>query len=98
MHCRALADVNVLVHLAAHTRVIESIETPEKTANVAGTFGLLEECRRADIRRFVNASTGGAIVGDAVPPVSEEFPPRPLSPYGASKLATEGLCSAYTAS
>lgn len=97
---RALADVNVVVHLAAHTRVIESIETPEKTfhANVAGTFGLLEECRRAGIRRFVNASTGGAIVGDVVPPVTEEFPPRPLSPYGASKLATEGLCSAYTAS
>src|SRR5262249_35000201 len=38
---------------------------------------------------------GGAILGDADPPVHEGLPARPLSPYGASKLACEGYCSAY---
>src|SRR5437773_1985422 len=51
--------------------------------------------RRGGLRRFILASTGGAVLGDAVPPVHEGMPARPLSPYGASKLACEGYCSAY---
>lgn len=94
----ALRDVEVVVHLAAHTRVIESIADPLASfdVNVRGTLTLLEAVRRRPgIRRFVLASTGGAILGDAEPPVHEEMPARPLSPYGASKLACEGYCSAY---
>src|SRR5205823_2275190 len=65
---------------------------------VTGGAGLvlLEACRRrGGLRRFILASTGGAVLGDAVPPVHEGMPARPLSPYGASKLACEGYCSAY---
>ncbi len=92
--------VDVVVHLAAHTRVIESIENPAQnfTDNVIGTFHLLEACREANVIRFISASTGGAILGDAPAPVHEELVPQPLSAYGASKLAAEGYCSAYTAS
>ena len=95
---RALAGVDVVVHLAAHTRVIESIADPLGSfdVNARGTLTVLEAARRSGaVRRVVFASTGGAILGDAVPPVHEDMPARPLAPYGASKLAGEGYCSAY---
>lgn len=97
---RSLDGVDAVVHLAADTRVIPSIEDPAHNfeVNVAGTFTLLEAMRAAGVTRLVNASTGGAIVGAADPPVSEAMPPAPMSPYGASKLAVEGYCSAYAAS
>lgn len=90
----------VVVHLAAMPGVMDSVADPTRcfAINVEGTFRLLEMARRSGIRQFVNASTGGAILGEAVPPISEAMAPMPLSPYGASKLATEGFCSAYLGS
>jgi UDP-glucose 4-epimerase len=97
---QALEGVGTVVHLAAHTRVIESVEDPRSNfnENVIGTFNLLEECRRAGVKRLINASTGGAILGEAPSPVHEGLAPQPLSPYGASKLAAEGYCSAFSGS
>jgi len=96
----ALQDIDVVVHLAADTRVIESIENPAANfeTNVSSSFHILEEMRHKGIRRFVNASTGGAILGEVPPPVDEEMVPQPVSPYGASKLAVEGYCSAFSES
>lgn len=96
----ALDGMEAVIHLAADTRVIESIENPEVNfdVNVVGTFRLMQAMRKAGITRLVNASTGGAILGEAPPPVHEEMVPKPLSPYGASKLAVEGYCSAFGAS
>ena len=96
----AVQGMDAVVHLAADTRVIPSIENPRLNfdVNVSGTFNLLEAMRDAGVGRFVNASTGGAIMGDVEPPVHEEMVPHPLSPYGASKLAVEGYCSAFEAS
>jgi UDP-glucose 4-epimerase len=56
---------------------------------------LLQRARAAGIKRFINASTGGAVLGEAIPPIREDMPARPASPYGASKLAGEGYCSAF---
>lgn len=97
---KALDGIDAVVHLAADTRVIDSIEDPRKNfeANVIGTFNVLEAMRARGIGRFVNASTGGAILGEVPPPVHEEMVPHPASPYGASKLAVEGYCSAFSAS
>jgi UDP-glucose 4-epimerase len=50
------------------------------------------------VGRVVAASTGGAILGDVEPPVHEQMPPHPTSPYGASKLMLEGYLSAYSSS
>ena len=96
----ALGGVEAVVHLAADTRVIDSIADPSHNfdVNVAGSFCLLQAMRAAGVRHLVNASTGGAILGEATPPVNEEMVPRPLSPYGAAKLAVEGYCSAFAAS
>jgi len=94
---QAMAGVEIVVCLAAHTGVVQSVEDPatDMSVNVAGTLNLLEAAVRHRVERFLFASTGGAIVGEAEPPVHEEMPPRPLSPYGASKLAGEGYCSAF---
>jgi UDP-glucose 4-epimerase len=93
----ALEGVDAVVHLAADTRVIDSISDPmfNFETNVRGSLNLLEAMRARGIRRLVNASTGGAIIGEAKPPVHEAMVPKPMSPYGASKLAIEGYCSAY---
>ena len=92
----ALEGQDAVVHLAADTRVMDSIENPRHNFdnNVIGTFNLLELSRELGIGRIVAASTGGAILGDVEPPVHEEMAPRPTSPYGASKLMLEGYLSA----
>jgi len=94
---QAMEGVEVVVHLAAHTGVVASVADPmlDFSVNVTGTLNLLQAAVRHQVSRFVFASTGGAIVGEAVPPVHEDLPPRPLSPYGAGKLAGEGYCSAF---
>ena len=48
------------------------------------------------VKRFVFASSN-APLGEQTPPVDEDRIPKPLSPYGASKLAGEGYCSAFAA-
>ena len=63
--------------------------------NVVGTFRVLDAARRAGVERTVQASTGGALIGDATPPVDELSLPKPISPYGASKLAGEGYAHAF---
>jgi UDP-glucose 4-epimerase len=94
---RVMAGVQIVIALAAHTGVVQSVENPaeDMSINVAGTLNLLDAARRHGVERFIFASTGGAIVGEAVPPVHEEMPPRPVPPYGAGKLAGEGYCSAF---
>lgn len=92
----ACRDADVIVHLAANTGVAPSVEDPRADcqANVIGTLNMLEAARHADVGRFVFASSG-APLGVQTPPLHEEMAPHPASPYGASKLAGEGYCSAY---
>jgi UDP-glucose 4-epimerase len=86
-----------VVHLAAAGSVVGSVADPAANfdVNVTGTFRVLDAARRHGVPRVVQASTGGALIGDAVPPVDERSLPRPLSPYGASKLAGEGYAHAF---
>lgn len=96
----ALEGVDVVVHLAADTRVMDSIEDPANNFdhNVSGSFQLLNAMREMGVSRLVCASTGGAILGEVPPPVHEDMLPRPASPYGASKLMLEAYCSAFSQS
>jgi UDP-glucose 4-epimerase len=93
----ALTGVESVVHLAAAGSVVMSVTDPVANfeANVVGTFRVLDAARRAGVERVVQASTGGALIGDATPPVSEDSLPKPISPYGASKLAGEGYAHAF---
>jgi UDP-glucose 4-epimerase len=96
---RALTDVGAVIHLAAFGSVVESVADPEANfdVNVHGTFVMLDECRKHNVERFVFASTGGALIGNAAPPVDERSLPRPISPYGSSKLCGEAYCSSFAA-
>lgn len=95
----AMAGVDAVVHLAAHTNVVDSIADPELDCdlNVRGTLTVLQSCVSQKVGRFVLASSS-APLGEQEPPVDEGRVPRPLSPYGASKLACEGYCSAFAGS
>lgn len=88
--------VDCIVHLAANTGVGPSVEDPrlDMECNVVGTFNMLEAARVNKVKKFIFASSG-APAGEVEPPIHEELPPHPVSPYGASKLAGEGYCSAY---
>lgn len=93
----ACAGKDAVIHLAAYGSVVESVAAPVENfrINVEGTFNVLDAARRAGVARVVFASTGGALIGNAEPPVNERALPRPISPYGASKLAGEGYCCAF---
>jgi UDP-glucose 4-epimerase len=88
-----------VVHLAAVTSVLRSVQQPELTfrTNVAGTHRLLEGARHAGVSSVVFASTN-AVTGPMEDPViTERARMRPLTPYGATKAAGEMMMSAYTA-
>ncbi len=93
---QAIKGVDAVVHLAAHTRVVESLSKPQETwdINTRGTSNLLEACRLVGVKRFILASTNAAL-GEQIPPFDETKIPKPISPYGASKLAGEALCTSY---
>ena len=81
-----------VVHQAAQASVRRSVEDPvfDAGVNVLGTAALLQASVHHGVRRFLFASTGGALYGDAdVTPTPEDYPTLPVSPYGASKLAAE---------
>lgn len=91
---------DIIIHLAAAGNVIESVKSPDISFdnNVLGTFNLLKVCKEVGIRKFIFASTGGAIAGNNSGIVTEETPPSPISPYGASKASCEQFLAAFSAS
>ncbi len=97
---KIMRGIDVVVHLAAHTNVIKSIENPQLdfNVNIVGTFNLLKNAVSSpSVETFILASSNAA-VGEQAPPITEEAIPAPLSPYGASKLACEAYCSAFAES
>jgi UDP-glucose 4-epimerase len=89
-----------IVHLAAVTSVLRSLEQPELTfrTNVAGTAALLEAGRAAGVTSLAFASTNAVTGTMQAPKISEAATLKPLTPYGSTKAAAEMLMSAYTAS
>jgi UDP-glucose 4-epimerase len=89
-----------IVHLAAVTSVLRSMEHPDLTfrTNVAATSALLESGRAAGATALVFASTNAVTGPMEAPAITEAAALRPLTPYGATKAAGEMLMSAYTSS
>jgi len=85
---------DVVIHCAAQTSVIESINDPEttKSINVNGTQNIINTLKELDNCFFVFFSSGGAIYGNPkYLPVDEEHPLEPISEYGFSKYKGEKL-------
>ena len=88
---------DVIIHLAAITSVLASVQDPVSTyrLNVDATARLLELARENEVQAFLLASTNAVTgnVGGAV--ITEQTVMRPLTPYGATKAAAEMLLSSY---
>ena len=94
---RAVTEgVRAVVHLAAETSVLGSVERPVKVhrVNVDVTAALADLARERGVPAFVMASTN-AVVGAYDGTFTESVPLRPLTPYGATKAAAEMLISGY---
>jgi UDP-glucuronate 4-epimerase len=91
--------VDAIVHLAARAGVRPSIQNPRLyyDANVIGTLHLLEAARLTGIERFIFASSSSVYgVSKTVPFSEDQHLIQTLSPYGATKIAGEFLCSTYS--
>jgi UDP-glucose 4-epimerase len=88
----------VVFHLAAQMDVRVSAARPvyDAEVNVIGTINMLEAARTSGVRRFVFASTGGAIYGETdVLPTPEDAEINSEAPYGHAKYSAEGYCDLW---
>ena len=88
---------DVICHHAAQMSVSLSVREPlfDASVNLVGGLRLLEVAREVGAR-FLFASTGGALYGDAdVLPTPETYPAWPVSPYGVAKLSFEHYLHSY---
>ena len=93
---RCADAVDAIVHLAARPSVPRSIADPVAShlANATGTVNVLQAARRTDAHVVV-ASSSSIYGANPTMPKREDLPARPVSPYAASKLATEAYTNAY---
>jgi UDP-glucuronate 4-epimerase len=87
-----------IAHLAARAGVRPSIEHPQLycDTNVSGTLHLLDAARVTGVERFIFASSSSVYGSSKTVPFSEdEHLTQTLSPYAATKIAAEFLCSTY---
>lgn len=100
----ALAEIfkrekpTVVNHQAAQIDIRTSLEKPEVDAdiNIIGTIHLLEQARLGNVRKFIFASSGGALCGECPKGAADESSPiRPCSHYGVSKKAAEDYIQLY---
>lgn len=94
----AFKGVDVVFHQAALKNVTRSIAEPlaVEQVNAVGTLNVLEAARENSVRRVVYASSS-SVYGDSAELLKhEELLPRPISPYGVSKLSGEAYCRVWT--
>ncbi len=90
--CFAAFRPELVDHHAAQIDVRRSVSDPvfDASVNILGGLRLLEACSRHGVRKFVYASTGGALYGEGRSlPATEDHAVNPEAPYGASKHALE---------
>lgn len=95
---QATARAQCVIHLAAIGSVPMSVKAPARSfaVNASGTLRVLEAARASGCARVVLAASSAAYGETPELPKREDMLPSPTSPYGASKLAAEQLCTAWT--
>jgi UDP-glucose 4-epimerase len=84
--------IDIVNHHAAQIDLRKSVEDPkfDINVNIAGSVNLLENATKNKVKKFIFASTGGAIYGEHdYFPADEEHPTRPYAPYGINKMCVE---------
>jgi len=79
-------------HHSAQIDVRKSVAEPvfDARVNILGSLNLLELSRKYQVKKFIFASTGGALYGEQEEfPAKEDHPIRPVSPYGVAKASVE---------
>jgi UDP-glucuronate 4-epimerase len=89
----------MVFHFAARACVRPSIADPKLyfTTNIDGTFNLLDACRHHGVSRFIFASSSSVYgINEKVPFSESDRIERTISPYAATKIAGEQICSNYS--
>ena len=94
---RVIVDVDIVFHIGANASVPYSVENPryDFETNALGTFNILEASVNSNVKKVVYASTAAVYGEPEYIPIDEKHPLRPISPYGASKLAGESVGMAF---
>ncbi len=85
-------NIEIINHHAAQIDLRKSVVNPkfDVDVNIVGSINLLQAAVECGVKKFIFASTGGAIYGEQdYFPADEEHPTRPFAPYGINKLAVE---------
>lgn len=93
------AEPDVMIHLAANPNVRLGIEQTDLDLkqNLIATYNVLESCRKHDLKDILFSSSSVVYGVPRVRPTPEEYGPlKPISLYGASKLASEGFITAFS--
>lgn len=93
----ACRGVDFIFHMAALPSVPRSVEDPRRshTANIDGTFNLLEAARAAGVKRIVYSASSSAYGDQPGFPRRETMAPMPISPYAVQKMAGELYMNSY---
>lgn len=94
---RSVRDIDYVFHHAAIASVERSIQDPlgSSEVNLGGTLNLLEASRKEKVKAFLFASSAAVYGNEPTLPKSEDSPIQVLSPYAASKAASEHYCRLY---
>lgn len=95
---KAVSDQDFVFHMAANASVPISTKNPryDFEVNALGTLNVLEALLDLDSNASLIFASSAAVYGEPKSiPIPEEYPLRPVSPYGASKLAGEVLCRTF---
>lgn len=89
--------VDVVVHLAAESRIQPVIDKPQLAVevNALGTCNVLEACRKHGVKRMVYSSTSSSYGLKNCSPLNEDMQTDCLTPYSFSKVAGEEFCKMY---
>ncbi len=94
---RAFKGSDYVIHLAALISVEESSKVPElyHEVNATGTLNVLKAAMKAGVDKVIYGSSAAVYGIPDKLPIQEDHPTRPISIYGASKLAAESYCSSF---
>jgi NAD dependent epimerase/dehydratase len=94
---KAVADQDIVFHLAALIGIPYSYSAPESyvNTNIKGTLNIMQACLNSDIERIIQTSTSEVYGTAQYTPIDEHHPLQGQSPYSASKIGADKIAESY---